>query len=82
MNGSHAATNDDQVRAAVVTALRLLEPQEPAVHGDKLYRMQPGPLNHREGIVEVVSASGAMSTPTAPISKKTYKIDSRKKNEI
>lgn len=82
MNGSPSATNDNQVRAAVVTALRLLKPQEPAVHGDKLYRLLPGSLNYREGIIDVQSASPAMSTPLPPHSKNTYELDSHDKKDL
>lgn len=79
MNGSPYAANDEQVRAAVVTGLRLFKPLETSVHGDKGYRMMRGPLAYREGILDVYMSMGPMSKPVPPYSRRAYEMSSDEK---
>jgi hypothetical protein len=75
-NGSPHASNDDQVRAAIVTALRLFKPHQATVHADRGYRLEEKVLNHREGIFDVVGGMLPMSTPGTPYYGDEYRLDS------
>lgn len=79
MNGSPYAANDEQVRTAVITGLRLFKSLAASVHGNRGYRMAEGPLAYREGILDVYATIGPMSTPVPPYSRRTYNMRSEEK---
>lgn len=82
MNGSASASHDDQVRAAIISGLRLFKQESPEVHGGPGYRMRPGALSHRENISNVCVSMKPMSTRTGAQSRKRYELQSNERDEF
>jgi hypothetical protein len=82
MNGSPHASHDDQVRAAIVSGLRLFKQESPEIHGGPGYRMIPGALSHREDILDVCVSMKPMSTRTGAQSRQRYELQSNERDEF
>jgi hypothetical protein len=82
MHGSPHASNDYQVRAAVIAALRLFKHRQPEVHGGPGYRMTSGALYHRENIFDISGSIGPMSTRGGARFREKYKIEVNEREDF